>query len=134
LTTTVVGSAEGYNDGIVSDALFRGPSSVAVHQSSGSIIICEQLGSRIRAIVPGEENSSAGGSSSVTQVVTLAGSFQGDSDDIGTSAAFQHPWGIAIHQPTTVPSDQQMIYVSDNANHRIKALIPVAGPTKAMKK
>ena len=142
VVTTLAGSPRsyGYSDGAGTAARFDRPRGVAV-DSSGNVYVADTGNSRIRKItssgvvttIPGfyvarsvaldgngnlylpDSNSSTVvrilGSGAVT---TIGGTpyVTGDTDGIGSAAAFSHPTGIAVASDGT-------IYVADQSNHRI---------------
>ena len=106
--TTLAGSAQvvGYADGIGTNAVFWGPTGVAIGPS-GIVYVSEYTGNRLRLIFPNRS------------VATLAGSTTGASgctDAIGTSALFKAPSGIVLNPLGT------MLYVADSENHKVRAV------------
>jgi sugar lactone lactonase YvrE len=101
--TTLAGSGTfGFADGPASDAMFFGPSGVAV-DSSENVFVADQGNQRIRKITAG-------------QVSTLAGSGAvGFADGPAAVAMFNEPSGVAVDSTGKV-------YVADNFNHRIRLI------------
>nr|HQU93103.1 hypothetical protein [Pyrinomonadaceae bacterium] len=90
----------GYRDGNLSEALFRGPTGIAV-ASSGKIFVADTYNDRIRVIENGV-------------VSTLAGSGRGFAD--GTAAQFDTPLGLAMWG--------ERLLVADAGNRRIRVVEP----------
>lgn len=103
MVTTVTGSFEGNDDGLLYLARFRYPLS-AVTDAAGKIYVADMYNHRIRVI--------AGGS-----VTTLAGKESGYSDGQGSNARFKFPVGIAIDKAGN-------LYVADNGNHMVRKVTP----------
>ena len=93
-------------DGAGTNALFAGPSGVAV-DSAGNVYVADADNDSIRVITPG------GG------VSTLAGQngIAGSSDGMGTNATFSAPSGLAIDSTGN-------IYVADSGNNLIRQISP----------
>lgn len=104
VVTTVAGSfgQKGNVDGTGGAARFRTPSGIAV-DSSGNIYISDVGNDNIRKIT----------SSGV--VTTYAGSIQGSADGIGTAAAFDSPYAVAVDSAGT-------LYVTDSLNSTIRRI------------
>ncbi|MBN2773592.1 MAG: T9SS type A sorting domain-containing protein, partial [Prolixibacteraceae bacterium] len=103
--STFTGTNAGYLDGPVSSAMFWGPSSVVIDKS-GNLFVAEFNNHRIRKITPEGLVSTIAGSG-------VAGYF----DSTGIYAQFNHPSGIAV-------DDEGNIYVSEEANHSIRKILP----------
>ena len=124
--TTVVGTLAGNGttgtaDGAVADARFNSPSGIAA--SGNTLYIADQNNHRIRAL------AIASGT-----VSTIAGSTKGYKDGVGTAAQFDKPFDIAVSP------DGNTLYITDQDNHRIRALAiasgtvsTIAGSTKGYK-
>jgi sugar lactone lactonase YvrE len=87
--TTLVGSAEGFADGTVSNALFYSPEGIFI-TTNGIIYIGDTGNQRIRKIMPDGT------------VTTLAGGTLGNADGIGTAAQFWSPCGLTVDSNGTV--------------------------------
>lgn len=92
----------GYRDGTVSEALFRGPTGIAV-ASNGKVLVADTYNDKIRAIENGN-------------VSTIAGGSQGFADGAGASAQFDTPLGVAIWG--------ERLLVADAGNRRIRVVEP----------
>ena len=106
---------EALTDGPVGDASFNQPSDLAF--GMGYLFVADPEASAVRAISLAE----------TPQVVTLVGQglFDwGDQDGPTSEALLQHPLGLTF--------DQQVIYVADTYNNKIKLLDPVAGQVKTL--
>ena len=106
---------EALTDGPVGEASFNQPSDLSF--GMGYLFIADPEASAVRAISLAE----------TPQVVTLVGQglFDwGDQDGSTSEALLQHPAGLAF--------DQQVIYVADTYNNKIKLLDPVAGQVKTL--
>ena len=108
--TTLAGPSQGSSTsgdaiGIGSDALFNGPSGIAV-DSNENVYVCDMNNNKIKKITPdGLVTVFAGASTS------------GVADGIGTDARFNKPHGICVDS-----SDN--IYVCDQSNQRIRRISP----------
>lgn len=100
VVSTIVGSTQGYADGVGMSAQFNNPSSVGL-SSDGSLYVTDMGNHLIR-------NVSVDGA-----VTTFAGSKVGNADGIGTDAQFNFPYSIAI-------SNNRTAYVADLVNNRIR--------------
>lgn len=87
--TTLAGSAEGFSDGTVSNALFYSPEGIFI-TTNGIIYIGDTGNQRIRKIMPDGT------------VTTLAGGTLGNADGIGTAAQFWSPCGLTVDSNGTV--------------------------------
>ncbi len=97
-------------DGPLGEASFNQPSDLAL--GMGYLFVADPEASAVRAVSLGES----------PRVVTLVGQglFEwGDQDGPTAEALLQHPTGLAF--------SQQVIYVADTYNHKIKLLDPAAG-------
>jgi DNA-binding beta-propeller fold protein YncE len=106
---------EALTDGPVGEASFNQPSDLSF--GMGYLFVADPEASAVRAISLSE----------TPQVVTLVGQglFDwGDQDGPTSEALLQHPAGLAF--------DQQVIYVADTYNNKIKMLDPVAGQVKTL--
>ena len=103
-TLAGVGSTSGHTDGNGPQALFSGPSGLAV-DSSGTVYVADTWNNLIRKITPGGE------------VTTWAGSVQGYADGTGANASFFGPSGLAVDSNGNV-------YVADAWNHLIRKITP----------
>lgn len=107
--------SEALVDGPPGEASFNQPSDIAF--GMGYLFIADPEASAVRAISLGENS----------QVITLVGQglFDwGDRDGSTSEALFQHPVGLAF--------DQQVLYVVDTYNNKIKLLDPIAGQVKTL--
>lgn len=97
-------------DGPVANASFNQPSDLAY--AWGYIFVADAEASAVRAISLNEAPN--------VQTLVGQGLFDfGDQDGSTSEALLQHTTGLAINQ--------QMIYIADTYNHKIKQLDPVAG-------
>lgn len=87
--TTLAGSAEGFSDGTVSNALFYSPEGIFI-TTNGIIYIGDTGNQRIRKIMPDGT------------VTTLAGGTLGNADGIGSAAQFWSPCGLTVDSNGTV--------------------------------
>jgi sugar lactone lactonase YvrE len=94
----------GNTDGLGNSATFNFPAHIAVDQA-GNIYVADSNNNRIRRIDPD------------TNVTTLAGSTFGYHDNVGTSAQFANPLGVAV-------DSAGYVYVSDTGSHRIRRISP----------
>lgn len=107
--------SEALVDGPAGEASFNQPSDLAF--GMGYLFVADPEASAVRAISLQE----------TPQVVTLVGQglFDwGDQDGQASEALLQHPLGLAF--------DQQVIYITDTYNNKIKLLDPVAGLVKTL--
>jgi len=102
--STLAGSTGGFRDGAGRSAQFNSPFGVAV-DTEGNVYVADSFNNLIRKITP------------EGLVSTLAGSTEGFRDDIGTSAQFNSPYGVAVDAEGNV-------YVADVNNHRIRKITP----------
>ena len=105
VVTTLAGRSSGYADGTGTNALFFGPSGVAL-TSSGFIVVADSINNRIRLVTP------------LGDVTTLAGSSQGYGDGAGTNARFILPNGVAV-------TSSGVIVVADEFNNCIRLVTPL---------
>ena len=98
-----VGTA-GTTNGFGTSARFDLPAHIAVDQA-GNIYVADVNNSRIRKIDPD------------SNVSTLAGSTFGYHDDVGTSAQFGQPNGVAV-------DNAGYVWVADTSFHRIRRISP----------
>lgn len=103
--STVAGSGtKGAQDGMGLAAQFDLPSGIAV-EASGSLIVTEAGGQRVRRITP------------EGLVTTLAGTGEaGLTDGPALQARFNKPYGVAV-------GPDGSIYVADNRNYRIRRIL-----------
>ena len=102
-------------DGPVDEASFNQPSDLAF--GLGHLFVADAEASAVRAISLTETPK--------TQTVVGQGLFAfGDQDGSTSEALLQHPTGLAF--------DQQVLYVADTYNNKIKLLDPVAGEVKTL--
>jgi len=104
----------GSANGVGTAAQFKSPRGLAVHESSGNIIIyvADEYNNRIRKIAI---DSNGNGVVSSPFGSGTAGSANG----VGTAAQFKYPYGVAVDSVGN-------IYVADTSNNRIRK-ITVAG-------
>jgi sugar lactone lactonase YvrE len=101
--TTVAGRPQpGYADGSAVEALFNGPSGIAV-DSAGSMYIADSRNHRIRKIAGGSVTTLAGGGAA------------GYEDGPALRARFSSPAGVALAQDGG-------LFVADTGNHRIRRI------------
>ena len=108
---SIAGNANpGYVDGLGRNALFAGPTAIAV-DSLGTIYVCDSFNSAIRVITPSVHDQ--------YYVTTLAGGRNGSgyADGIGMSALFRYPRGIAV-------DSNGVLFVSDYENNVIRKILP----------
>jgi hypothetical protein len=103
---TLAGSGtSGFSDGVGTNANFNSPSGISI-DTAGFVYVADASNNRIRRI-----------SSSTGSVITLAGNYSaGYSEGVGTNAAFNSPFGIAVNSASGI------VYISDQSNHRIRYL------------
>jgi hypothetical protein len=102
--------AEALVDGPIQQASFNQPSDLAL--GMGHLFVADSEASAIRAITLGENPGT----------ITLVGSglFEwGDKDGMDGEARLQHPAGLAL--------DENILYIADTYNHKIKTLDPTTG-------
>ena len=100
-TKTLAGGGRGYLDGKPNRAKFNSPKGIAIN-SQGDIYIADTENHKIRKI-----------DSSISQVITVAGSSRGFAD--GANAQFNRPMAIAFDA-------QDNLYIADAGNHKIRML------------
>lgn len=103
IVTKVAGFYNGFEDGLIGNALFNLPSGVCV-DASGNIYVADENNNRIRKI------SVAAGT-----VSTVAGSTAGFADGNGATAKFDHPHSICI-------DNLGNLYVADTKNNKIRKI------------
>jgi sugar lactone lactonase YvrE len=104
VVSTLAGSSTaGYADGKGTEARFTNPYGIAI-DSNNTLYVADSDNDRIRKIT-------ADGT-----VTTIAGGTQGYADGSGTIAQFNYPKGIAVASG--------IIYVADEANNKIRKIIP----------
>jgi DNA-binding beta-propeller fold protein YncE len=108
--TTLVGSVDGYADGVGTQARFSQPCDVSVSPDGTFALVTDRENVRIRRV------SIATGS-----VTTLAGSVVGYADGVGTQAAFNSPSGVSISP------DGTFALVADGGNNRIRRVSIATG-------
>lgn len=96
-------NARGYADGPAAEALFNGPTGVAVFPD-GRVAVADTYNDRIRIIEKG-------------MVRTLAGGERGFADGSGANALFDTPLGIAVWRG-------DKLLVADSGNRRIRVVEP----------
>ena len=107
-TSTFAGSGQiGSLDGPASLASFMGPRQIAL-DSLENVYLADWSGHAIRKVTPAGFVSTVAGNGTA-----------GYADGIGTLAQFNSPFGICI-------DSQDMIYVADNANYRIRKISSLA--------
>jgi DNA-binding beta-propeller fold protein YncE len=107
--------AEALVDGPRYEASFNQPSDLAL--DLGHLFVADAEASAIRAVSLNEE----------PQVMTLVGQglFEfGDIDGVGSEVRLQHPTGIA--------ASDDLIYIADSYNHKIKILDPATGQVETL--
>ena len=111
--STLAGSGTpGHADGAGSTAQFRNPANLAV--SGDTLYVADQDNHRIRAIDLASANKT---------VSTLAGSgMPGHANGAGNAAQFRKPSGLAVSGGT--------LYVTDQNNHRIRAIDIASGTVR----
>lgn len=100
--TTLAGSAQGFQDGVLAEALFDNPSGLAI-DTLGNLYVADFTNHRIRKI-------SVDGT-----VSTLAGSVSGSLNGSGAEAQFALPYGLVVDA-------EHNVYVMDAHNHRIRKI------------
>ncbi|MBL7999687.1 MAG: SMP-30/gluconolactonase/LRE family protein [Candidatus Kapabacteria bacterium] len=100
--TTIAGGILGYANGKGKVARFNAPEGITV-DASGTVYVADFGNNRIRAVYPDGT------------VTTVAGSGNGYSDGLDSSAQFFSPSGVAMDGSKTV-------YVADTWNHRIRKI------------
>lgn len=109
VVTTIAGSAQGFVDNTGTSAQFNVPIGIC-NDATGNLYIADYSNHKIRKIT----------SSGV--VTTIAGSTQGFSDGLGTSAKFDSPNGVCIDASGN-------IYVADFVNHKVRKITPTGTVT-----
>lgn len=105
VTTIAGGVVSGFADGQGAEALFRGPSGIAL-DAAGNLYVGDSGNNRIRKV------SLSG------RVTTFAGSGEhGAADGPGATASFLEPRGVAVDAGGNV-------YVADASNHLIRKITP----------
>jgi DNA-binding beta-propeller fold protein YncE len=107
--------AEALVDGPISQAAFNQPSDLAL--GMGYLFVADAEASAIRAVQLSE----------TPETITLVGQGLfafGDQDGPGESALLQHASGLAL--------EENMLYVADTYNHKIKLLDPVKGEVETL--
>jgi sugar lactone lactonase YvrE len=100
--STLAGSTQGAADGLGPEAAFANPSGLAL-EPSGSIIVSDGWGQRLRRVTP------------EGRVTTLAGSVAGHMDGAGATALFDHPRGLAI-------APDGSLFVAERNGHVIRVV------------
>ena len=104
VVTTFAGSIQGFANGTGTAAQFYSPTGIC-SDSSGNIYVVDTGNNKIRKITSGGV------------VSTFAGSTEGYTDGIGTTAQFQSPYGICI-------DNSGNLYVADTNNVKIRKITP----------
>jgi len=102
MVTTLTGGTEGFQDGVLAEAKFHGPTGLAI-DTLGNMYVAEFGNHKIRKIA----------TSGV--VSTLAGGEEGFADGAGDTAQFDSPFGILLAPDGT-------LYVGDSGNFRIRKI------------
>ena len=102
--TTLAGGDQGFADGTGNSANFRRVRGIAVISNS-NFVVADTFNNRIRLVTP------------QGVVTTIAGSNQGFSNDTGTAARFDTPYGVAVFPNSN-------IVVADRNNNRIRLVTP----------
>jgi hypothetical protein len=100
--STLAGSTQGTADGLGPDAAFANPSGLAL-EPSGSVIVSDGWGQRLRRVTP------------EGRVTTLAGSVAGHVDGAGAAARFDHPRGLAL-------APDGSLFVAERNSHVIRVV------------
>ncbi|WP_187269562.1 IPT/TIG domain-containing protein [Flagellimonas hymeniacidonis] len=98
----IAGDGEGDVDGHIEGAQFRYPRGLDI-DAEGNIYVVDEQNQKIKKI-------------SGDQVITYAGSIEGEADGSGLDAQFNHPFGVTVDTSGNV-------YVADTSNHRIRKII-----------
>jgi hypothetical protein len=107
--------AEALVDGPVGQAAFNQPSDLAL--GMGHLFVADAEASAIRAVQMDENPH--------TLTLVGRGLFDfGDVDGAGDVAQLQHPNGLAL--------DENLLYIADSYNHKIKVLDPVKGEVETL--
>jgi sugar lactone lactonase YvrE len=124
VVTTVAGipgnPGEGFEDGPVANAAFRGIQDVAV-DSNGNMFVTDLGNFAVRKITPGGVVTTVAGMSEATYGGSTAEDFVGvlgTSDGAGPEAEFDVPYGIAVDSGGA-------IYVVDEHNNTIRKGVPL---------
>ncbi|MGB2713848.1 MAG: hypothetical protein WBC51_06690 [Vicinamibacterales bacterium] len=105
VSTLAGGQGSGYRDGIGTEALFNGPTGLAV-DPAGRVIVADAYNDRIRAVAPDGT------------VATIAGSGQrGILDGQASDARFDTPCGVAV-------DSRGAVYVADTGNGMVRIVSP----------
>lgn len=104
VVSTFVGSTEGFINATGTAAQFNRPNGIC-KSTSGNFYVADLLNNQIRKITP------------QGVVTTLAGTTEGYSDGLGTTAQFDHPYGVCAD-----PSGN--VYVADTYNTKIRKITP----------
>jgi hypothetical protein len=112
VVTTIAGffRTNGIADGIGTNALFNGPTDIAL-DGGGSLYVADSANATIRRI------ARAGTNWVVTTIAGIPG-LQGPNDGAGAASKFNLPQGLAVDGSTN-------IFVADSLNHTIRKIAPV---------
>lgn len=104
-------SIDNYREGVGADARFSSPSGITINRAGDTLYVTDRWNNRIRGITIATQTSFlvAGGGA-----VNTTGPGNGYAEGAGSDARFDNPVGIAI------APDDQWVYVTDTANHRIR--------------
>jgi sugar lactone lactonase YvrE len=103
-TLAGLGSVAGYQDGVGTNAMFSGPSAVAV-DGAGNVYVADSGNHAIREIAPDGVVTTVAGNAAVA----------GSTDGIGTNATFSNMAGLAVDKSGN-------IYVADTYNDTIRMI------------